>query len=83
MMMRVRKAMDEDTESREYLKGIIEVDETFVGGKNKNRHWDKKVKNSQGRSFKDKVPVIGMIQRANKEKGWTLPRSVDNELSLR
>lgn len=36
-------------------------DETFVGGKNKNRHADKKVKNSQGRSFKDKTPVLGMM----------------------
>lgn len=42
---------------------VIELDETFVGGKNKNRHWDKKVKNSQGRSFKDKTPVLGILQR--------------------
>ncbi|MBS5825477.1 MAG: IS1595 family transposase [Clostridium argentinense] len=45
------------------LDGEIECDETFVGGKNKNRHWDKKVKNSQGRSFIDKTPVLGMLQR--------------------
>lgn len=44
-------------------KGIIQVDETFVGGKNKNRHADKKVKNSQGRSFKDKTPVMGILQQ--------------------
>ena len=41
---------------------ISYVDETFVGGKNKNRHKDKKVENSQGRSFKDKTPVFGLIQ---------------------
>jgi len=52
--------------SKEKLSGEIELDETFVGGKNKNRHWDKKVKNSQGRSFKDKVPVMGMLQRNGK-----------------
>jgi transposase-like protein len=51
---------------KEKLNGEIELDETFVGGKNKNRHWDKKVKNSQGRSFKDKVPVMGMLQRNGK-----------------
>src|ERR1035437_7917833 len=41
--------------------GTIQADETFVGGKNKNRHADKKVKESQGRSHKDKTPVFGLL----------------------
>lgn len=45
------------------FEGTVEMDETFVGGKNKNRHKDKKVKNNQGRSFKDKTPVFGILQR--------------------
>ena len=45
------------------LENSVEVDETFIGGKNKNRHWNKKVPNSQGRSWKDKVPVLGIIER--------------------
>lgn len=45
----------------------IAVDETFAGGKNKNRQADKKVENSQGRSFKDKTPVIDIIQNATTE----------------
>jgi len=45
------------------LEGEVEVDETYVGGKNKNRHPHKKVKQSQGRSTKDKTPVVGMIER--------------------
>ena len=48
---------------KEMLKNFVEVDETFIGGKNKNRHWNKKVPNSQGRSCKDKVAVLGMIER--------------------
>lgn len=46
--------------------GDVEVDESFIGGKNKNRHWDKKVKNSQGRSYKDKTPILGMLERGGK-----------------
>jgi transposase-like protein len=42
------------------------LDESFVGGKNKNRHANKKVKNSQGRSFKDKTSVLGMLERGGK-----------------
>ena len=52
--------------SEEKLSGEVELDETFIGGKNKNRHWDKKFKNAQGRSFKDKVPVMGMLERNGK-----------------
>lgn len=48
------------------LKNVVEVDETFVGGKNKNRHADKKVPKSQGRSFKDKTPVLGAVERHGK-----------------
>lgn len=44
------------------LEGTIASDETFVGGKNKNRHKDKKVAHSQGRSFIDKTPVLGLLQ---------------------
>ena len=65
MLMRIRKAM------REYgdlLEGIIEADETYIGGKNKNKHWDDKDKGSQGRSTKSKTPVIGVIQRGGKVK---------------
>lgn len=56
------------------LSGEVECDETFVGGKNKNRHSDKKVRNSQGRSFIDKTPVFGMLQR----KGDVICRVVKN-----
>lgn len=61
MLHRIRKGIEDANDFE--LEGTIEIDETFVGGKNKNRHRDKKVMNSQGRSFKDKTPVIGLVQR--------------------
>lgn len=64
MLHRIRECFGDENNSK--LKGIVEIDETFIGGKNKNRHWDKKVKNSQGRSFKDKTPVFGMLERGGK-----------------
>jgi transposase-like protein len=43
----------------EILRDVVALDETFVGGKNKNRHADKKIPNSQGRSGKGKTTVLG------------------------
>jgi len=40
--------------------GVIEVDETYMGGLDKNRHWDKK---RHVRGTGDKTPIIGAISR--------------------
>jgi len=45
------------------LENLVEIDETFIGGKNKNRHKHKKIPNSQGRSWVDKTPVLGLLER--------------------
>lgn len=59
LLHRIRNSFDRENAP---LSGTVETDETFVGGKNKNRHKDKKVERSQGRSFKDKTPVLGMYE---------------------
>lgn len=61
MLQKIRKQMFLANESK--LNGKVEADETYIGGKNKNRHWNKKVKHSQGRSHKDKTTVVGLIER--------------------
>lgn len=61
MLQKIRCQMYLVNEST--LQGKVEADETYIGGKNKNRHWNKKVKHSQGRSHKDKTTVVGLIER--------------------
>ena len=79
LLHRIRLCLGCKNEST--LQGEVECDETFVGGKNKNRHRDKKVKYSQGRSFKDKTPVFGMLQRGGDVVAKVVKDTSGRELS--
>lgn len=45
------------------LSGVVECDEMYLGGAEKNKHESKKTEGTQGRSTKTKKPIFGMIQR--------------------
>ena len=53
------------------LVGFVEVDETFIGGKAKNKHKDKR---GGGRGPSGKTPIIGAVSR----KGKVVARMIDN-----
>lgn len=51
-----------------FLTGIVEMDECWLGGLNKNRHADKRLEGTQGGSIVDKTPVLGMYERGEDGK---------------
>ena len=69
---RIRVALGD--EEFQKLMGIVEVDETFVGGKAKNRHKDKRADGSGGTGGMGKEIVVGAVAR----KGNVVARVVAN-----
>jgi len=64
MLQRIRAAYG--IENCAQLDGIVEADEAMVGGKQKNRHKNKRLQGTGGRSTVDKDAVFGMAQRDGK-----------------
>ncbi len=81
MLSRLRESMDESKWDFKKLSGQVEVDETYVGGKQANKHKNKRVKGTQGRSTKAKVAIVGMIERNGKIRARSVA-NVNSEVLL-
>jgi len=68
MLHRVRLAMQDDLTGG-MLDGEVEVDETFIGGKARNMHMNKKREmQKKGRGLGNKTIVLGILERASATK---------------
>jgi len=65
MCHRIRYAMTQEPMFSK-IRGTVEADETYIGGKERNKHLNKRTKNAQGRSAKSKVPVAVLVERAGR-----------------
>jgi transposase-like protein len=68
------RAMLKETEPN-LLRDFAALDETQIGGKEKNKHTDKKIPHSQGRSSKGKTIVFGARGLRGQVKAQVVPNA--------
>jgi transposase-like protein len=73
MLQRIRLAMQDD--AFDQLRGTIEVDETYIGGKwaNKPNRVRKAAKDSLAAAWQSKTPVVGMVERKGRVRAFKVP----------
>lgn len=70
ILQRVREVVQ--TGGFEKLSGEVEMDEAYIGGKDSNKHYSKRLKTltdkgAQGYGSKNsKTPIVGMVERSGK-----------------
>jgi len=75
MLQRLRKACGKDITK---LRGLVEIDETFVGGIERNKHEKKKLK--MGRGSVGKTAVLGIRERGGRTKAMLLKNTSTQEI---
>ena len=78
MLQRIRLAMQEpESGGGGKLGGDVEVDETYIGGKARNMHKDRRKRTNTGR-WHGKVAVMGLLERNTEGRSRVRTRIVPN-----
>jgi transposase-like protein len=78
MLHRLRRALQ--TGSFTKLKGEVEVDETFIGGKARNMHVAQRQRRVTGTGGKDKAVVMGILERGGNVRTTVVENRKKNAL---
>ena len=77
MCQKAREAMG-NCKNNYIFKGIVECDETYIGGKKRNRHSNKNV--VKGRGSVGKIPVFGIVERQGRTMSMVVPDTTKGTL---
>jgi transposase-like protein len=78
MLHRIREAMQDKSATK--LTGEVEVDESFIGGKSRKMHRDKRERVITGPGGKDKAIALGMVERGGKVRTFHVGNRRRHEL---
>lgn len=79
MLHRIRLAM-QDSQTGGKLSGEVEVDETFIGGKSRNMHADKRAEKIKGRGPEGKAIVAAVLERGGKVRAKVVDKRKKKDL---